>query len=89
MSITTERKKELIQKYRRSENDSGSCEVQVSIMSERISNLTEHLKVHKHDYATRRGLFKLIGKRRKLLNYLKNEDISRYRALIKELGLRR
>ena len=89
MSIKPEKKAEVVEKFRRSEKDTGSCEVQIAIMSERISNLTEHLKFHKHDFSTRRGLFKLIGKRRKLLNYLITEDIERYRALIAELGLRR
>ncbi len=89
MSVTPEKKKEIIEKFKLHEKDTGSCEVQVAIMTERIKNLTEHLKVHKHDYATRLGLFKLIGRRRRLLNYLAKKDIERYRKLIKALGLRR
>ena len=86
--ITKEEKAELIKKFGKSENDSGSVEVQVAILTVRIRNLTEHLKVHKKDHHTRRGLMMLVGKRRRLLTYLKKRDIEGYRALIAELGIR-
>ena len=86
--ITKERKAELVKLYGKDENDSGSAAVQVAILSERIRNLTEHLKEHKKDNHTRRGLMKLIGKRRGLLRYIKNRDIEEYRSLIKRLGIR-
>ena len=89
MSITTERKAEVIKTHARGEADTGSAEVQVAIMSERIANLTEHFKGHTHDHHSRRGLYLLIGKRRRLLDYLMKEDIERYRALIARLGIRR
>lgn len=89
MSITKEKKHELIKKFQRNEKDTGSAEVQIAIMTERIKNLTEHLKIHKHDFHSRRGLLKLVGKRRKLLDYLKRQDIQKYRELIKELGIRK
>ena len=88
LSITKERAAELIKEYGKGEGDSGSVEVQVAIMTERIRNLTEHLKVHKKDNHTRRGLMKLIGKRRGLLKYIKYRDIEEYRALVKKLGIR-
>ena len=88
LSISKERTAELIAEFGKDEHDSGSCEVQVAILSERIRNLTEHLKVHKKDNHTRRGLMKLIGKRRGLLKYIKNRNIDEYRALIKRLGIR-
>ena len=88
LSITKEEKAELIKKFGKSDNDSGSAEVQVAILTVRIRNLTEHLKVHKKDNHTRRGLMKLIGKRRGLLKYIKNRDIDEYRALVKKLGIR-
>lgn len=88
LSISKERTAELIKEYGKNENDSGSPEVQVAILSERISNLTEHLKTHKKDNHSRRGLMKLIGKRRGLLKYIKNRDIDEYRELIKKLGIR-
>ena len=88
LSITKERTAELIKEYGKGENDSGSPEVQVAILTERIRNLTEHLKVHKKDNHTRRGLMKLIGKRRGMLKYIKNRDIEEYRALVKKLGIR-
>lgn len=88
MSISPARKKEVVQKYQLNEKDTGSSEVQIAIMSERIRNLTGHLKTHPHDFATRRGLFKLIGKRRRLLDYLKKKNLESYRSLIKDLGLR-
>lgn len=86
--ITKEEKAELIKKFGKSDNDSGSAEVQVAILTVRIRNLTEHLKVHKKDHHTRRGLMMLVGKRRRLLTYLKKRDIEGYRALIAELGIR-
>ena len=88
LSISKERTAELIKEFGKNEHDSGSAEVQVAILSERIRNLTEHLKVHKKDNHTRRGLMMLIGKRRGLLKYIKNRDIEEYRALIKRLGIR-
>lgn len=87
-SISSERVAELIKEYGKHESDAGSAEVQVAILSERIRNLTEHLKVHKKDHHTRRGLLMLVGKRRRLLVYIKNRDIEEYRALIKKLGIR-
>ncbi len=89
MSITLERKAELIKTHGRTEGDTGSAEVQVAILSERISNLTEHFKTHKKDNHTRRGLLKLVSARRSLLDHLKNSDEGRYQALIEKLGLRR
>jgi len=88
LSITKERTAELIKEYGKGEGDSGSVEVQVAILTERIRNLTEHLKVHKKDNHTRRGLMKLIGRRRGLLKYIKSRDINEYRALVKKLGIR-
>ena len=88
LSASKERVAELIKEYGKSEKDSGSPEVQVAILSERIKNLTEHLKVHKGDNHTRRGLMKLIGKRRGLLKYIKNKNIDEYRELIAKLGIR-
>ena len=87
-SISKERVAELMKEYGKDEKDSGSAEVQVAILTERIRNLTEHLKVHKKDNHTRRGLMMLIGKRRGLLKYIKNRDFEEYRALIKRLGIR-
>ncbi|MCL3778698.1 MULTISPECIES: 30S ribosomal protein S15 [unclassified Actinomyces] len=89
MSISAERKTELIAEYATHEGDTGSPEVQVAVLSERIKNLTEHFKTHTHDHHSRRGLYLLIGKRRRLLDYLMKEDIERYRALIARLGIRR
>ena len=88
LSITKERTAELVKEFGKDENDTGNVEVQVAILSERIRNLTEHLKVHKKDNHTRRGLMKLIGKRRGLLKYIKKRDIEQYRSLIKRLGIR-
>ena len=88
LSITKERTAELIKEYGKGEGDSGTAEVQVAILTERIRNLTEHLKVHKKDNHTRRGLMQLIGKRRGLLKYIKNRNIDEYRELIKKLGIR-
>ena len=87
--ITKEKKTEIIREYGLSENDTGSPEVQVAILTERIKELTEHLKVNQKDNHSRRGLFKMVGQRRGLLEYLKKKDINRYRALIEKLGLRR
>ncbi len=89
MSITAERKAELIQTHARGEADTGSAEVQVAILSERISNLTEHFKTHKKDNHSRRGLLKLVSQRRSLLDHLKKHDTQRYQQLIEKLGLRR
>ena len=80
---------EIIAEYATSEGDTGSPEVQIALLSNRIAHLTEHLKEHKHDHHSRRGLLLLVGKRRRLLNYLQNTDIERYRSLIERLGLRR
>ena len=87
-SVSKERVAELMAEFGKDANDSGSAEVQVAILTERIRNLTEHLKVHKKDFHTRTGLLKLIGKRRRLLVYIKNRDIEEYRALIAKLGIR-
>ena len=89
MSITQERKAELIKEFGRSDGDTGSPEVQVSILTERIRNLTEHLKEHKKDFHSRRGLLIMVGQRRGLLDYLGRKDKTRYEDLIKTLGLRR
>ena len=89
MSITADRKAELIKTYAQAEGDTGSPEVQVAILSERISNLTEHFKDHKKDHHSRRGLLKMVGQRRRLLDYLKDRDSTRYDKLIERLGLRR
>jgi small subunit ribosomal protein S15 len=89
MPLTAERKGTIIQEFRRHESDSGSPEVQVAILSERISYLTDHLKTHRKDHHTRRGLLKLVGQRRRLLNYLRATEFARYTALIERLGLRR
>ena len=89
MKMTKERKQEIINTHKREENDTGSPEVQIAILTERISELTEHLKVHKKDNHSRRGLLKMIGKRRNLLNYLAKKDINRYREIVKKLNLRK
>ncbi len=89
MSITAERKAEVIKTNANKAGDTGSPEVQVAMLTKRISDLTEHLKMHKHDHHSRRGLLLLVGRRRRLLNYLAKKDINRYRALIEKLGLRR
>ena len=88
LSVSNEKVAELIKEYGKNEKDSGSPEVQVAILTERIRNLTEHLKVHKGDNHTRRGLMKIIGKRRGLLKYIKNKNIDEYRELIAKLGIR-
>ena len=87
--MTKERKQEIIAKYKREENDTGSPEVQIALLTERISELTEHLKVHQKDNHSRRGLLKMIGKRRNLLNYLAKKDVNRYREIVKKLNLRK
>jgi len=87
--LSPEDKRQIIDKFKRSENDTGSPEVQIALLTERIRYLTEHLKVHKKDHHSRRGLMKLVGQRRRMLEYLKRKDISRYRELIQRLGLRK
>lgn len=89
MALNAEKKKAIIDEYATHEGDTGSPEVQVALLSARISELTEHLKHHKHDFHSRRGLLLLVGQRRRLLSYLTDVDINRYRALIERLGLRR
>ncbi len=89
MALNKETKTELIEKFKTHEGDTGSPEVQIAILSYKINYLTEHLKVHKKDHHSRRGLLQMVGQRRSLLNYLKKKDIDRYRTLIKELGIRR
>ncbi|MGN0436251.1 MAG: 30S ribosomal protein S15 [Wujia sp.] len=87
--ITTEQKREIIEKYGRSEGDTGSPEVQIALLTARINDLNEHFKVHQKDHHSRRGLLKMVGQRRNLLAYLKDKDIERYRNLIESLGLRK
>ncbi|MBR0428372.1 MAG: 30S ribosomal protein S15 [Clostridia bacterium] len=87
--ISKELKSQIIDKYKRDEKDTGSPEVQIAILTERINELTEHLKVHKKDNHSRRGLLKMVGKRRNLLNYLAKKDINRYREIVANLGLRK
>lgn len=89
MSITEEAKNKIIEEYRIHEKDTGSPEVQIAVLSERIKNLSEHFKTHKKDHHSRRGLLKLVSTRKRLLNYLQKTEIERYRALIQRLGLRR
>ena len=89
MSITQERKTELIKEFGKNDKDSGSAAVQVAILSERIRNLTEHLKSHKKDFGSRRGLLTMVGQRRSLLDYIKSNNVAIYKALIEKLGLRR
>ena len=89
MALSKEKKTSIVEEFRRSKNDTGSVEVQVALLTERINKLTEHMKEHKHDYHTNRGLLKMVGKRKSLLDYLKNEDVQRYRELIKKLNLRK
>ncbi len=86
--LTKEQKDQIIMDYKREEGDTGSPEVQIALLTARIKQLTEHLKEHKSDYHSRRGLLKMVGNRRRLLRYLQNKNIERYRALIKRLGLR-
>jgi small subunit ribosomal protein S15 len=87
--LATEKKQELIDQYKRHEGDTGSPEVQIALLSERITYLTEHFRTHKKDHHSRRGLLKIVGQRRRLLDYLKRNDVERYRAIIKSLGIRR
>jgi len=89
MSLTKEEKLEIVGKHGRADTDTGSPEVQVALLTKRINDLTEHLRTHRHDHHSRRGLLKMVGRRRRLLGYLQRRDVERYRALIKELGLRR
>ena len=89
MYLSSEKKKELFARHGKSENDTGSAEGQIALFTFRINHLTEHLKSNKKDHSTRRALIKLVGRRRSLLDYLKDKDIERYRAIIKELGLRK
>ena len=89
MALTKEAKQELISKHGRSASDTGRTEVQIAMLTQRINELTEHLRTHKQDHTSRRGLLKLVGTRRRFLNYLQKKDLEGYRALIKELGLRR
>ena len=89
MSLTVERKTEIIGTYRTHETDTGSPEVQIAILSEKISYLTEHFKVHAKDHHSRRGLLRMVGKRRRLLDYLKEKDVKRYRTIITSLGIRK
>ena len=89
MSISLARKQELVQDYQRKQDDTGSPEVQVALLSERIANLTEHLSHHQKDFHSRRGLLVMVGQRRSLLDYLKRADVARYNTLIERLGLRR
>ncbi|MFL5250573.1 MAG: 30S ribosomal protein S15 [Myxococcales bacterium] len=89
MAMIQEKKTELVQKFRRHESDTGSPEVQVALLSERITYLTEHFKTHKKDHHSRRGLLKLVGQRRRLLDYLRTIDENRYKGLIDELGIRK
>jgi small subunit ribosomal protein S15 len=89
MFLTKEIKAEIFEKYGKSANDTGSAESQIALYTTRINHLTEHLKVHRKDFSTQMGLYKLVGKRRSLLNYLMDRDIARYRTLIKELGIRK
>ena len=89
MTLEAEKKQEIIKKFGTHENDTGSSEVQVALLSHRITYLTEHFKTHKKDHHSRRGLLKLVGQRRRLLNYLKSKSIDRYRTVIQELGIRK
>ncbi len=89
MAQSTVKKKEIIEKFKTHETDTGSCEVQIALLTDRIQYLTEHFKQHAKDHHSRRGLLKLVGQRRSLLKYLQKKDITKYRALIKELGIRK
>ncbi|HET9939906.1 MAG TPA: 30S ribosomal protein S15 [Candidatus Eisenbacteria bacterium] len=89
MTLTPERKREVIGQFKTHETDSGSAEVQIALLTERIKYLTEHFKVHKRDHHSRRGLLRMVGQRRRLLDYLKSTKIERYRLVVKELGLRK
>ncbi len=89
MAQSTVKKKEIIEKFKTHDTDTGSCEVQIALLTDRIKYLTEHFKQHAKDHHSRRGLLKLVGQRRSLLKYLQRKDITKYRALIKELGIRK
>ncbi len=89
MVLTAEAKKEVIDRFKLNEKDTGSPEVQIALLSSRIQYLTDHFKVHKKDHHSRRGLLKMVGKRRRLLNYLKKRDMEKYKSVIKELGIRK
>ena len=89
MALTKEQKADIIKKYAKNENDTGSAEVQIAILTQEINELTEHLKVHIHDFHSRRGLLKKVGQRRNMLQYLAKKDIQSYRELIKKLGIRK
>ncbi len=89
MALEQDKKQELVQKYKRHDKDTGSPEVQVALLSERITHLTEHFKTHKKDHHSRRGLLKLVGQRRRLLDYLRTSDQGRYKSLIDQLGIRK
>lgn len=89
MTLSSEEKLSIIEEFRAHEKDTGSAEVQIALLTKRIDELTEHLKAHKKDHHSRRGLLKMVGKRRRLLDYLKKKDVERYRRLIEKLGLRR
>ena len=89
MAMSKEKKTEIIKAYQKSKNDVGSSEVQIALLTEEINNLTEHFKTHKHDYHSKTGLQKMVGRRKKLLNYLKETDVVSYRELIKKLNLRK
>jgi len=89
VALTAEKKQSLIDEYKTHENDTGSPEVQIAILTERINSLTEHLRIHKKDHHSRRGLLKMVGQRRALLNYLQKRDFERYRSIIQKLGLRK
>jgi small subunit ribosomal protein S15 len=89
MTLSKEKKQDVIDKHKTHDNDSGSPEVQIALLTERIKYLTDHFKVHKKDHHSRRGLLKLVGQRRRLLDYLKNNKVERYRSIVKDLGLRR
>ncbi|WP_163101549.1 30S ribosomal protein S15 [Peribacillus alkalitolerans] len=89
MALTQERKNAIISEYKTHENDTGSPEVQIAVLTEEINTLNDHLRTHKKDHHSRRGLLKMVGKRRNLLTYLRNKDVARYRDLINKLGLRR
>ncbi len=89
VNIPAQKKNETINRFKLHESDTGSPEVQIALLTDRIVHLTEHLKIHNKDHHSRRGLLVMVGKRRRLLNYVKNKDIHRYRSIIKELGLRR
>jgi small subunit ribosomal protein S15 len=89
LSLAKEAKQQIVTKHGKSAQDTGSAEVQIAMLTERINQLTEHLRTHKQDHHSRRGLLKMVGRRRRFLNYLQKKDLEAYRALIKELGLRR